>query len=154
MDQGGLAGCYTGITKAALNTRVELSPQSALYFRSVCSFTDIITTPMLTPASISDLYVRLWILGGHLDAGIQGKHFTNVKTLRHVLDVLEWGRTTWKDVPSVDRGVIFNDTFVRGVRSMLLQAMLSVCLRAYWNHMFDVDLHYSRIFQDHTPMLH
>lgn len=43
------------------------------------------------------------------------------------LEVLEWGRKIWKDVPSDDRGVIFEDSFVRGIKRLYLGALTSVC---------------------------
>jgi hypothetical protein len=115
------------------------------------SFETAITTPTLIP--FLNLNVRLWIIGAHMDAGIPGKRNTNVKTLRQVLDVLEWGRKAWKDVPSVDRGVIFNDTFVNGVRSMLLRAMIAVCLCVSSNHLCDLYPCRSHIFPDPILLL-
>lgn len=45
-----------------------------------------------------------------------------------IVDVLEWGATTWHDVPTSDRGVIFLKTFVRAIRRIRLEAYLSVSL--------------------------
>lgn len=46
--------------------------------------------------------------------------------LNRALEVLTWGRKEWKDVSPADRGVIFEITFVNGVRSLLVQAMQEV----------------------------
>ena len=43
-----------------------------------------------------------------------------------IVDVLEWGATTWHDVPTSDRGVIFLKTFVRAIKRIRLEAYLSV----------------------------
>ena len=45
-----------------------------------------------------------------------------------VVDVLEWGASTWHDVPTSDRGVIFLKTFVRAIKRIRMEAYLSVCL--------------------------
>ena len=43
------------------------------------------------------------------------------------LDILNWGRTgPWKDVPSRDKGVVFEDYFVRAVRRLRLDTLMSV----------------------------
>ena len=45
-----------------------------------------------------------------------------------VVDVLEWGASTWHDVPTSDRGVIFLKTFVRAIKRIRMEAYLSVRL--------------------------
>lgn len=42
------------------------------------------------------------------------------------LDVLQWGKDLWKDVPYDDKGVVFRDTFMRGVRCLRLNALIGV----------------------------
>lgn len=44
------------------------------------------------------------------------------------LTLLEWGQTKWRDVSRDDRGAIFENTFVRGVRRYYLSAYLMVSL--------------------------
>ena len=53
----------------------------------------------------------------------------NVSVLKYdlVTEVLDWGRTgPWKDVPTSDKGVIFEDHFVRAVRQLRLDAFGNV----------------------------
>lgn len=46
--------------------------------------------------------------------------------LMNTLDVLEWGRNQWPDVSIEQRGTIFEKSFIRAVKSMLLEAMHEV----------------------------
>lgn len=44
------------------------------------------------------------------------------------LEILNWGRAgPWKSASTQDKGVIFEDYFVRAVRRMRLDAFVSVC---------------------------
>jgi hypothetical protein len=60
--------------------------------------------------------------------GLRGKYHVEVEFLSRALEVLEWGRTAWKKVPVKDRGVIFEDTFIQGLRAMHLNALREVRL--------------------------
>ena len=40
------------------------------------------------------------------------------------LDILQWGRQEWDGVPKDDRGAVFEDTFIRGVRGLHLDAYM------------------------------
>ena len=45
----------------------------------------------------------------------------------NALEILDWGRTgPWKDVPIQDKGLVFEDYFVRAVRHLRLNALMSV----------------------------
>ena len=44
-----------------------------------------------------------------------------------VLDVLQWGRRVWKDIPKSDRGAVFEDTYLIGVRGLQIEALMDVC---------------------------
>jgi hypothetical protein len=65
---------------------------------------------------------------GFLEAGLRRTPGVKVEFLSRALEVLEWGRTAWKKVPVGDRGVIFEDTFIHGLRAMHLNALMEVCL--------------------------
>ena len=43
-----------------------------------------------------------------------------------IVDVLDWGAATWPDVPSAERGYMFDKTFVRAVRRIRMEAYLGV----------------------------
>ncbi|KAG2108961.1 uncharacterized protein F5147DRAFT_693521 [Suillus discolor] len=64
--------------------------------------------------------VRKWIMKGMLESHLGGRPDTGVHFLKRAVDLLEWGRIVWKNVHKDDRGVIFQDNFLRGVRSMHL----------------------------------
>jgi hypothetical protein len=64
---------------------------------------------------------------GFIVGGMRRDHVAREELYRHALDVLEWGRSAWKDVPRSDRGTIFDETFCRGVRAMHLEALMAIC---------------------------
>ncbi len=43
-----------------------------------------------------------------------------------IVEVLEWGASTWHDVPNSERGYIFQKTFVRAIKRIRMAAYLSV----------------------------
>jgi len=45
---------------------------------------------------------------------------------RNALEILEWGSDLWKDVPNKDRGMIFEATFIRGVKRLYLKSLMEV----------------------------
>lgn len=58
--------------------------------------------------------------------GSMEDHVAGIEFLRRALDVLEWGLSRWKDVPTSDRGVIFELSFIRGVRRLYLDELMKV----------------------------
>ncbi|KDQ56062.1 hypothetical protein JAAARDRAFT_79551 [Jaapia argillacea MUCL 33604] len=71
--------------------------------------------------------VRSWILYGAL-ASFSGQSQKAVENMEKALHVLDWGRKAWKNARDVDRGMIFCDTFTRGVRVMYMRFYLEA-----WN---------------------
>ncbi|KAG2108957.1 uncharacterized protein F5147DRAFT_693493 [Suillus discolor] len=69
--------------------------------------------------------VRAWIMRGMLDGHLRNKPDTGVQFLKRAVDLLEWGRNVWKNVHKDDRGAIFQDTFLRGVRSLHLKMFMN-----------------------------
>ncbi|KAG1733916.1 uncharacterized protein EDB91DRAFT_1148001 [Suillus paluster] len=65
-----------------------------------------------------------WIMRGALDGKLRNEPQAGVQFLKRAVDLLEWGRNIWKNVTHTDRGAIFQDTFVRGVRSMHLSMFM------------------------------
>lgn len=49
-----------------------------------------------------------------------------VEYYSRAVEILEWGRHTWKDVPLNDRGPIFELTFIRGVKRLYMTALMGV----------------------------
>ncbi|KAK1222349.1 hypothetical protein PQX77_014799 [Marasmius sp. AFHP31] len=68
--------------------------------------------------------VRSWILLGFLDGGARQNHVSEAEHITRALEVIEWGRKTWPDVSLKDRGVIFLDTFLRGVQKLRIEALV------------------------------
>lgn len=72
--------------------------------------------------------LRCWIMRGFYE-GALGDASAAVEYLQRALDVLEWGSNKWKDVSQDDRGVIFELSFIRGVRKMYMEALWEVRIR-------------------------
>ncbi|OJA20368.1 hypothetical protein AZE42_09500 [Rhizopogon vesiculosus] len=70
--------------------------------------------------------VRAWIMRGSLDGGLRREPQAGVQFLRRALDLLEWGRIIWKDVPKSERGTIFEDTFLTSLRGIYLNMFVEV----------------------------
>ncbi|OAX32804.1 hypothetical protein K503DRAFT_701512, partial [Rhizopogon vinicolor AM-OR11-026] len=65
--------------------------------------------------------VRVAIMRAAMDGNLRQEPQASVHYLRRALDLLEWGRSIWENVPKDNRGEIFEDTFVIGVRGMYLK---------------------------------
>lgn len=72
----------------------------------------------------------MWIVRGFLEEKLNHHCAMKVEYLSRALEVLEWGRKTWSQIPKASRGTIFEDTFIRGVRNMYLTALMEV--RRFW----------------------
>ncbi|EMD42334.1 hypothetical protein CERSUDRAFT_90951 [Gelatoporia subvermispora B] len=60
--------------------------------------------------------VRIWILNGLLSSNINDSPEESLRLYTNALSILEWGVSRWRNVSKEERGVIFERTFVRGVR--------------------------------------
>ena len=67
-----------------------------------------------------------FIMRGFMEAGLRGAPDVGVEFLGRALELLEWGRQAWRTVPKDSRGVIFEDTFFRGVQNMHLHLFMQV----------------------------
>lgn len=63
---------------------------------------------------------------GFTDSALRRRHDVAVEFYSRAIEVLNWGRIAWKDVPQEKRGAIFSDTFVRGVKDLHLTALMQV----------------------------
>ena len=59
---------------------------------------------------------------------LNGNRAVGSEFYRHILEILEWGRRIWSDVSKEDRGVIFELSFVRGVKRLYLTALHEVII--------------------------
>ncbi|KAK0469496.1 uncharacterized protein EV420DRAFT_1494816 [Desarmillaria tabescens] len=68
--------------------------------------------------------IRCLIMRAFLEGSLRGLHNLELEFLTTVLEILEWGREVFRDVPREERGTVFDLTFVRGVRNMHLHALM------------------------------
>lgn len=68
--------------------------------------------------------VRCLIMRAFMEGRFRGLRALELEFLITVLDILEWGREVFRDVPREERGTVFDLTFVRGVRNMHLHALM------------------------------
>ena len=59
--------------------------------------------------------------------GLFGDPRKAVHYYNEALQVLEWGKQVWRNASKQDRGTIFEDTFLRGVKSLRLDCYMKVC---------------------------
>ncbi|KAG2122778.1 hypothetical protein DEU56DRAFT_983975 [Suillus clintonianus] len=69
--------------------------------------------------------VRAWIMRAAFEGGLRQEPQAGVEYYRRALDLVEWGRTIWKDVPKASRGAIFERSFLIGIRSLYLKMLMS-----------------------------
>ncbi|CAA7268089.1 unnamed protein product [Cyclocybe aegerita] len=67
--------------------------------------------------------VRAWIMCGFMAITITKRATVAMEYYSRVIDILEWGRRTWANVPKIDRGVIFELSFIRGAKRLRLNAL-------------------------------
>lgn len=68
--------------------------------------------------------VRAWIMISMLESSLKDGPQAGVHFLKRAIELLEWGRDVWKNVADKDRGTIFQDTFLRCVRTMHLSMFM------------------------------
>ncbi|KAJ7204436.1 hypothetical protein GGX14DRAFT_460408, partial [Mycena pura] len=69
--------------------------------------------------------VRAWMMKGYVDSNM-GASTGAVEFYKCIIDVLEWGRRTYPNIPTEDRGVIFEPSFVRGIRRLYISAVVGL----------------------------
>ncbi|ESK91422.1 hypothetical protein Moror_2695 [Moniliophthora roreri MCA 2997] len=69
---------------------------------------------------------RCWIALGHLDMGLKRNAHSNLEFLDRVIKTILWGQKKWSHVSYEHRGVIFRESFLRGVRNLRLEALLQI----------------------------
>ncbi|KIK55175.1 hypothetical protein GYMLUDRAFT_885155 [Collybiopsis luxurians FD-317 M1] len=76
------------------------------------------TRPALT------LVVRAWIIIGFLKGKLEVNHTYAIEAFKNALNVINWGRQLWKDVPKEQRGTMFDITFRRGVWNLYIFSLM------------------------------
>ncbi|KAM5532752.1 hypothetical protein V8D89_013549 [Ganoderma adspersum] len=74
--------------------------------------------------------VRAWITRGFMEDKFKNNIETALEFYTSALDVLQWGKELWKDVSFDDKGAVFRETFMRGIKCMRLEAFIG----AYYKH--------------------
>ncbi|KAG6911301.1 hypothetical protein DXG01_002140 [Tephrocybe rancida] len=64
-----------------------------------------------------------WIMRGFFTSTFKTQG-ASAEFVFDALQVLEWGARVWRNVPAEDRGVIFEDTFIRGVKRLYLDFLV------------------------------
>lgn len=54
------------------------------------------------------------------------QYVTAIELYRQAVEILEWGRQKWNDVPSDDRGSMFDLTYIRAIKRMYITALIEV----------------------------
>ncbi|TFK93035.1 hypothetical protein K466DRAFT_479395 [Polyporus arcularius HHB13444] len=70
------------------------------------------------------LTVRGWIMRAFLEDNLKNNVVTALDFYTSALEVLQWGQELYKDVPFSEKGQIFQPTFIRGVKSLRLDAFM------------------------------
>jgi len=72
--------------------------------------------------------VRAWMMRGYF-ASSTDRYAEAIEFYRRALDVLDWGRRVWKNVVREKRGVIFEDSFIRGIRRLYISVVMESCCK-------------------------
>lgn len=70
-----------------------------------------------------------WVMRAFLSAGVTQNYPSAIQFYEWALEIIERGRKIWRDVSTDDRGVVFEDTFIRGIRLLLNQAYMGVGIK-------------------------
>jgi hypothetical protein len=54
------------------------------------------------------------------------QYVTAVELYHRAVEILQWGRQIWKNVPSNTRGPIFDPTYVRSIKRFYMNALVEV----------------------------
>ncbi|KAF7307346.1 TPR-REGION domain-containing protein [Mycena indigotica] len=69
--------------------------------------------------------IRAWIFRAFMNSNM-GQEAQADEFYKRAVDVIEWGRRKYPNVPREDRGSIFEATILRGVRTLRLQNILTI----------------------------
>ncbi|PPQ99536.1 hypothetical protein CVT24_005326 [Panaeolus cyanescens] len=70
--------------------------------------------------------VRAWIVSGCLSSRMSNQSGPAYEFFSRAIELLEWGRIMWKDVSTEERGVVFERSFIRGIKRMKLESMIAI----------------------------
>ncbi len=82
------------------------------------------------------------MLRGKIEGALDSNVISRNEYYGRCLEVAEWGRELWKDVPASVRSEVFDESFIRGLRNLYLQSILQVGATCCWSlvctHTFSV----------------
>ncbi|KAK7052880.1 hypothetical protein VNI00_004200 [Paramarasmius palmivorus] len=67
-----------------------------------------------------------WVVFGFLDGGMRHNWTSEAQYIGRAIEIIKWGRRVWADVAHEDRGVIFRETFLRGVQTLHMEAVIKL----------------------------
>ncbi|KAH9846628.1 hypothetical protein C2E23DRAFT_890715 [Lenzites betulinus] len=70
------------------------------------------------------LTVRAWIMRAFIQSNVTNEPEAALDFYTSAIEVLQWGRSTWKDISSKDRGAIFQESFLRGIKCLRLETLM------------------------------
>ncbi|KAF9056034.1 hypothetical protein BJ165DRAFT_1521989 [Panaeolus papilionaceus] len=68
--------------------------------------------------------VRAWFMAGCLAFKMSRQLGAAYEYLFQTVQLLQWGQRLWHDIPTESKGVVFQQTFIRGVQRLKLEVML------------------------------
>ncbi|KAJ2996871.1 hypothetical protein NUW54_g7190 [Trametes sanguinea] len=83
--------------------------------------------------------IRAWFLRAYFAHRSRSSLSLALQYYNDVLDVLDWGARTWHDVPTADRGVIFQKTYIRAIRRLKMDAYLGALKEAEDDSEYNVE---------------
>ncbi|KAI0375480.1 TPR-like protein [Pilatotrama ljubarskyi] len=83
--------------------------------------------------------IRAWFLRAYFAHRSGESEDLALQYYNNVVDVLEWGVRTWHDVPTADRGFIFQRTFIRGIKRLRMEAYLAALKQSEDDSKYNVE---------------
>lgn len=71
---------------------------------------------------------RYWVVMGFIVGKAASNYTSAIEYHRNALNIINWGRQVWKDIPKDKRGIVFELTFRRGVWNMYLDTLMAVSM--------------------------
>ncbi|TFY70073.1 hypothetical protein EVJ58_g51 [Rhodofomes roseus] len=78
-----------------------------------------------------DVTIRIWLMQGFVASNTGSDTQTSLRPFNLILELLNWGQTSsWGNSSTKDKGNVFEDYFVRGVRKLRMEAMMAHCAKS------------------------
>lgn len=89
---------------------------------------------------ISSVARRAWIMRAFLQDNFANGTEAALDFYTSALEVLQWGNALWTGVSPEEKGAIFRDSFIRGVKVLRLDAFIKVEQHRPLRHVCDFSL--------------